>query len=76
MVFGEIRSKHGSKGEHVNYTEVIRETIKNIGYDNSEKCFDGNTCGVLVAIEDQSEDIAGGVHEGKEQEDIGAGDQV
>ena len=73
MVFGEISIKSDA---HVNYQTVIRDTIKAIGYDNSDKCFDGNSCGVLVAIEEQSKDIAGGVHEGKKQEDIGAGDQV
>ena len=71
MVFGEI-----SCGKQVNYTKVIRDTVTGIGYDSSEKCFDGKTCGVLVAIEEQSEDIAGGVHRTKTLENIGAGDQV
>ena len=73
MVFGEISCSAKSK---INYQEVVRETVRNIGYDHSDKCFDGTTCGVLVAIEDQSIDIAGGVHKGRKQEDIGAGDQV
>ena len=71
MVFGEI-----SCSIRVDYTKVIRKTVTDIGYDTSEKCFDGKTCGVLVAIEEQSEDIAGGVHRTKTLENIGAGDQV
>merc|ERR1712003_317501 len=49
--------------------------IRDIGYDDAKKGLDCNKCTVIVAIEEQSPDIAGGVHVGKAQEDIGAGDQ-
>ncbi|MCI0550535.1 MAG: methionine adenosyltransferase [Anaerolineae bacterium] len=69
-----------------NYDELTRKVINEIGYDSSEKGFDGNSCGVLVAIAKQSGDIAMGVdhalesrngHEitDAEVETIGAGDQ-
>jgi S-adenosylmethionine synthetase len=72
MVFGEIRTN----AKEVNYQKIVRKTINDIGYNHSDKCFDGETCGVLVAIEDQSNNIAEGVHEGRKEEDVGAGDQV
>ena len=54
---------------------VIRDAIKEIGYDDAEKGFDYKSASVIVAIEEQSPDIAQGVHVNKGVEEIGAGDQ-
>lgn len=70
MVFGEITTK-----AKVNYEQVVRRVCDEIGYDAADKGLDGKNCEVIVAIEDQSPDIAQGVHVNKSVEDIGAGDQ-
>ena len=80
MIFGEITTN-----ANVNYDELARKVIREIGYDSSEKGFDADTAGVLVAIAKQSGDIAMGVDKAleakagemteEEIEAIGAGDQ-
>jgi S-adenosylmethionine synthetase len=80
MLLGEITTK-----ADIDYDTLAREVITGIGYDRAKKGFDGHTCGVLVAISQQSGDIAQGVDKAleartgkmteEEIESIGAGDQ-
>ncbi|WP_026669750.1 methionine adenosyltransferase [Butyrivibrio sp. AE3006] len=80
LITGEITTK-----AVVDYAKIARDTIVEIGYDSSEKGFDGNTCAVMVALDQQSADIAMGVDKAiearenkmtdEEIEAIGAGDQ-
>ena len=80
MVMGEITTK-----ANIDIPQIVRNTVTTIGYDSSEKGFDGNTCAVMVALDKQSADIAMSVDKALEakngEEDdaaidaIGAGDQ-
>ena len=58
----------------IDIPKIVRNTITRIGYTDSAMGYDGHTCGVMVAIEGQSQDIARGVDEGAKKEQ-GAGDQ-
>ena len=69
VVMGEVRSN-----VYIDLQTIARKTINNIGYTKSEYQFDGNSCGVLTAIHEQSEDIDRGVTQ-ENEEDQGAGDQ-
>ena len=78
MVMGEITTK-----ANIDIPQIVRNTVTTIGYDSSEKGFDGNTCAVMVALDQQSPDIAMGVDKALEAKegaltddlDTGAGDQ-
>ena len=77
MVMGEITTK-----ANIDIPSIVRKTVTDIGYDSSDKGFDGNTCAVMVALDKQSADIAMGVDKALEAKDGeiddsegGAGDQ-
>lgn len=69
LVAGEITTRAS-----INYADVVRETIRDIGYTDASMGFDWQTCGVLITLDRQSPDIAMGVDEGEGKEQ-GAGDQ-
>ena len=69
VIMGEVRSE-----SYIDLQTIARNTIKKIGYTKSEYQFDGDSCGVLTAIHEQSDDINRGVNRGEENEQ-GAGDQ-
>ncbi|MPZ74761.1 MAG: methionine adenosyltransferase [Nitriliruptorales bacterium] len=72
VVAGEISTE-----TYVDIARVARETIIGIGYDRASAGFDGNTCGVMVALDEQSPDIAGGVDKSLEtRESPGGGDEL
>ncbi len=75
MVMGEITTE-----AYVPIQDIVRQVVIDIGYDRAKKGFDGQTCGVLTALHDQSPDIAQGVNaaletRGEANKETGAGDQ-
>ncbi len=70
LVCGEITSR-----AKINIEQIVRDKIKEIGYDDVQKGIDYKTCDVLVKVTQQSPDISQSVHEQKTEEDLGAGDQ-
>ncbi len=76
LVLGELTTTH-----YVDVQEVVRRTVREIGYNDSRLGFDWETCGTLTAIKEQSPDIARGVdhaleaREGLDDDELGAGDQ-
>lgn len=72
VLAGEIKSD----AQNVNYQDIVRGVLNDIGYDHSDKGFDGDTCGIMVALEGQSRDIERGVDKSSgDVSDQGAGDQ-
>lgn len=70
MCFGEITTS-----ARLDYQKIVRGAIADIGYNDSSMGFDHKTCNVLIAIEEQSKDIAQGLHYEQALEQLGAGDQ-
>jgi len=76
IVIGELTTRH-----YVDVADVVRRTVRQIGYNDSRTGFDWETCGTLTAIKEQSPDIARGVdhaleaRDGSEADELGAGDQ-
>ncbi|MDE6517392.1 MAG: methionine adenosyltransferase, partial [Acetatifactor sp.] len=71
LVMGEITTK-----ANIDISSIVRKTVTEIGYDSSEKGFDGNTCAVMVALDKQSADIALGVDKALEAKTQGAESQM
>ncbi len=71
LVMGEITTK-----ANIDIAGIVRKTVTEIGYDSSEKGFDGNTCAVMVALDKQSADIAMGVDKALEAKSQGAENQM
>ncbi len=70
MVLGEMTTTH-----YVDVQEVVRSTVREIGYNDSRLGFDWETCGTLTGIKGQSPDIAQGVNRAQDDAGTGAGDQ-
>ena len=76
VVAGEITVNDEAKAKARKYADIAREVIKEIGYNDPENGFDYRSCGVIVAVDAQSHDIAVGVNEGEGlHKEMGAGDQ-
>ena len=72
FIAGEITTS----ADYIDIPSVVRKTINRIGYDRESYGFDGNTCGVMVAIDEQSADIAQGVDKSEELRSGSAGDEI
>ena len=76
VIAGEITTNELAKQKARKYADLAREAIKDIGYDDPNNGFDYRSCGVIVAVDEQSHDIAVGVNEGEGlHTEMGAGDQ-